>query len=334
MREMEAINEQQVRRFLLGDRSEEERAETEERFFKEDPFYRQILAVQEELADDYVRNNLSLTERAQFKKYFLQSSLRRERVKFATAFDKALERNRSQREIPIVTQTPWQSLISFFNPINSRLAAGAVAASLLLVAGTIWLVIEYRRLSHEVQVASLDQKSLLERALNREVEGEQREEALEKEIAALRAAGKQMETEIQQKQNELEELKRIRRSERPSDSRPSALAAFILTPGLTRGVDEPEKLIIPPATRTIHLQLDRETDDDYKSYVVEVRTTRGNMIWGRSGLKMQRTGYGFAVFVSIPRELLSPGEYELVLKGAAPNRLEAVGYYYFIALNR
>ncbi|MCA1600741.1 MAG: hypothetical protein LC776_03505 [Acidobacteria bacterium] len=50
---METIDEKQAVRFLLGDLSEESRLKLEERFFKEDRFYEQLLAIQEELADDY-----------------------------------------------------------------------------------------------------------------------------------------------------------------------------------------------------------------------------------------------------------------------------------------
>lgn len=54
---MEATNEQSITRFLLGELPEDERQNIEERFFADNSFYEQVLAVQEELADDYVRAN-------------------------------------------------------------------------------------------------------------------------------------------------------------------------------------------------------------------------------------------------------------------------------------
>lgn len=328
---MEAINEQQVRRFLLGELPEEQRVNIEERFFKEDAFYKQILAIQEEFADDYVQNNLSPIQRAQFEKHFLQSSIRRERVKFASAFDKAVK-TYHQPKINRSRETFWRSFLAPLIPTNNRLALSAVVATLVVFAGTVWLVIENRRLSHEVQLASLDQKSLLDRARNSEIDAEQREQVLEKEIAALRAVGKEMEQEIREKQSELEAYRKARNA-RVAESR-NWIAAFILPPGLKRGSDEPEKLVIPLSARVVQLQLDLESEEAYESYAVEIRTARGNLIWSTSGLRLKRTGYAYAIFLSVPANVLSVGEYEMVLKGATRGRLEAVSYYYFIALRR
>jgi hypothetical protein len=142
-----------------------------------------------------------------------------------------------------------------------------------------------------------------------------------------------MEAKIQQKERELEALRLAARS---SNAQPAAsrIATFILSPGLTRGTDEPEKLIISEAARSIQLQLDLERDEDYQSFVAEIRTARGNLAWSESGLALKRTSYGRAVFLTIPARLISNGEYEVSLKGAASGKVEAVGYYYFIALKR
>jgi hypothetical protein len=62
-----------------------------------------------------------------------------------------------------------------------------------------------------------------------------------------------------------------------------------------------------------------------------MRTARGNLAWSESGLALKRTSYGRAVFLTIPAKLISNGEYEVALKGVTKGKLEAVGYYYFIA---
>jgi hypothetical protein len=86
--------------------------------------------------------------------------------------------------------------------------------------------------------------------------------------------------------------------------------------------------------RSIQLQLDLEREEDYQGYVAEIRTARGNLAWSKSGLALQRTSYGWAVFLTIPAKLVSNGEYEVALKGAAEGKVDALGYYYFIALKR
>src|SRR5688572_32182047 len=87
------------------------------------------------------------------------------------------------------------------------------------------------------------------------------------------------------------------------------------------GTDEPEKLIISAAARSIQLQLDVEREEDYQSFVAEIRTARGNLAWSASGLAVKRTSYGRAVFLTIPARLISNREYDVALKGAASGKV-------------
>lgn len=334
VREMETIDEELATRFLLGDLSEESRLQLEERFFREDRFYEQLVAIQEELADDYVQDKLSAGERAQFEKTFLSSPRRRQRVEFAAAFSRAItESGTSPLATPVRRVAWWESLLLFIGPPGNRLPAVAAVAALALLIGAAWLLVENRRLSSRVQQARVEKESLIQRSGANEEEAERKRAELERDISALRAQGGEMETKIQQKQRELEALQRARSPARLAP--PSGeIAAFILPPGLTRGTDEPERLIIPAAARYIRLQLDLEREEDYQSFVAEIRTARGNLAWSKSGLVVQKTSYGRAVFLAIPARLLSNGEYEVTLNGAASGRVEAVGYYYFITLKR
>jgi hypothetical protein len=330
----ETIDEKLMIRFLLGDLSEESRWKLEERYFKEDRFYEQLLAIQEELADDYVQDKLSPSERAQFEKHFLKSSRRRERVEFAAAFSRALTGSAVRRvATPSRAVAWWESLMVLIRPEGIRLAAAASAAALALMIGAAWLFVENRRLSGHVQQARAEKDSLIQRSGAIEAEAERKREELERDISALRAQGGEMEAKIQQKERELEALRLAARSAKAQPAA-SQIATFILSPGLTRGTDEPEKLIISEAARSIQLQLDLEREEDYQSFVAEIRTARGNLAWSKSGLALKRTSYGRAVFLTIPSRLISNGEYEVALKGAAKSKLEAVGYYYFIALKR
>lgn len=331
---METVDEKLAVRFLLGNLSEESRLQLEECFFKEDRFYEQLLAIQEELTDDYVQDNLSPGERAQFENQFLRSPRRRERVEFASAFSHVLTGSRARSIAIQAGRVPrWESLMGFIRPQGSRLAAAALAAALVLMIGSAWLFVENRRLSGDVQQAREEKDQLIQRSGANEAEAVQKREELERDISALRAQGGEMEAKIQQKERELEALRLAARS---ADTQPTAsqIATFILSPGLTRGTDEPEKLIISAAARLIQLQLDLEREEDYQSFVAEIRTARGNLAWSESGLALKRTSYGRAVFLNIPAKLISNGEYEVALKGAGSGKVEAVGYYYFIALKR
>ncbi|SRR5258705_9385318 len=66
---MEITDDKLIASFLLGELLEDKRVGIEERMFKDDGFYEQVLAIQEELADDYVQNKLSTNQRLQFERH-------------------------------------------------------------------------------------------------------------------------------------------------------------------------------------------------------------------------------------------------------------------------
>ncbi|MDQ6653106.1 MAG: hypothetical protein M3Y84_10225 [Acidobacteriota bacterium] len=329
---MERIDQQQIVRFLLGELSEDHRLELEEQIFKDDRCYRQVVAIEEELADDYVQNNLSASQRSRFEQNFPGSRRTRDRVEFAAALSRAL----IAFETPKLTAPPrvswWNSLQAFLRPRSIRLAFVTSFAALALLVGAVGLVIENHRLSHRVEQARHEQDSSIDRTRSNETDALIKQRELEGKIANLRTQGGELQAKLIQKQHELEALRKSLRQR--AETAPSAFATFVLSPGLTRGTDEPEKLIIHPATRLVQIHLALEKEEDYQSYLAEIRTARGNLVWSKSDLTTERTGYGLAVSLTIPAKSLSAGEYELALKGATKGKLEAVGYYYFIALKR
>ena len=327
---MERIDQQQIVRFLLGELSEDHRLELEEQIFKDDGCYRQVLAVEEELADDYVQNNLSASQRSRFEQNLLGSRRRRDGVEFAAALSSALLAFQPPTLTAPSRVSLWNSLQVFLRPRSVRVAFVTSFAALVILAGAVGLVIENHRLSNRVEQTRLERDSSINRTRSDETDALIKQRELVGEIAKLQTQGGDMQAKLIQKQHELEALRRS--LQQRAQAAPSAFATFVLSPGLTRGTDEPEKLIIHPSTRLVQIQLALEKEEDYQGYLAEIRTARGNLVWSKSNLTTQRTGYGMAVSLTLPARLLSVGEYELALKGATNRKLEAVGYYYFIAL--
>jgi hypothetical protein len=77
-------------RYLLGELSSREQDEFEDRYFADSALHEQLLAVEDELIDAYVRGDLSAQRLDHFEYWFLRSAERREKLKFA----KALTRHR------------------------------------------------------------------------------------------------------------------------------------------------------------------------------------------------------------------------------------------------
>jgi len=333
MSETQTIDERNVQRFLLGDLSEQDRVELEERIFRDDAFYQQVLALQEELADDYAHGNLSADDRRRFESYFLRSPRRRERVGFATALSRALT-------VEAASQARSEGAPSIFSRVASvsaaffgarPLAMAASFAGLALLAFACWLFVQNRQLSTHAEQALKERLAAEERLNAEKAETEQNERKLERQLAELKARGDEMKAAIDQKQRELDEL---RRSSSSIEGPETAIATFILSPGLTRGNDEPEKVMIAASSKLIRLQLTLEREEAYRSYVAEARTARGNLIFSKSLPGAQQMPFGQAVTITVPANILPIGEYEIALKGADKGKLNAVGYYYFIVIRR
>src|SRR6267378_7227974 len=129
---MERINEQQIVRFLLGELSEDHRLELEEQIFKDDGCYRQVLAIEEELADDYVQNSLSASQRSRFEQKLLGSRRKRDSVEFAAALSRALIAFEKPNVTAPAQVSWWKSLQSFLRPRSLRLAFATSFAALAL----------------------------------------------------------------------------------------------------------------------------------------------------------------------------------------------------------
>ena len=70
-------------RYILGELSQEEREKLEEQYFVNEETWSELQAVETDLIDCYLRNDLTPAQRAQFEKHFLASPRRQRRLEFA-----------------------------------------------------------------------------------------------------------------------------------------------------------------------------------------------------------------------------------------------------------
>ena len=119
-------------RYLLGLMSEQEAAEMEDVYLRDDELNESLQAVERELIDRYVEGSLSKLESEQFESFFLRSPGRKERLRFARvlrAYGKTSD-----------SVTPPKAAIAGRAFINSY-ARIAVFAVLLIVVGIVaWRV--------------------------------------------------------------------------------------------------------------------------------------------------------------------------------------------------
>src|ERR1044072_6678852 len=146
-------------RYLLGELTESEQDRFEEQYLTDAAVHEQLLAIECELIDAFVRGDLSEEERRHFESGFLTTSERRKRVSLAQTLASWLgapiqAQQRSSR-MDVDNLEPRAKLLSMPKTMSRRttvrlmlwpssaLARVAIAASLLLVSG-LFVRLAYR----------------------------------------------------------------------------------------------------------------------------------------------------------------------------------------------
>jgi hypothetical protein len=131
-----ARDDRQLLAYLLRLLPEEETTRVEELTLAEDEVAERLRAVEHELVDGYIRGALDPGTRDRFESYYLSSPIRRERVRLAAEFLRAIDRV-SASPAPAEAQPA---------PVRVRhwrgWGLGAVAAVLVLASATLLLQLE------------------------------------------------------------------------------------------------------------------------------------------------------------------------------------------------
>src|SRR5712691_3907171 len=93
----EIYDEQVITQYLLGSLPEDESVRFDELSFTDEEFADALKVVERDLVDAYVRGELSGQTLEQFKSFYLASPLRREKIRFAEAFQAFAEKALAQR---------------------------------------------------------------------------------------------------------------------------------------------------------------------------------------------------------------------------------------------
>jgi hypothetical protein len=346
-----ADSEKLMIRYLLGDVPEDEQIRVEERFFTDDEYFEQLLALEDDLIDDYVNGELTDRERKQFEGYFLASPTRRQRVEFAKTFMRAGSLP-ALAEIAIPGEArpepvPWWRTVMVFWRAQSLLRRFALAASVVLVLGGSWLIVDTVRLRNQVEQlqAERGESQRREQELLQHIAGLSQESERVTELSAQlkreRNERRRLEQQVaeQRRRNEesaqlLLELQHLAFSPKPAPPRDS----FALFPGRTRT----NRFVIPQDVDSVQLRLylpavAARVSDPPSRYRAVVRTAEGNEVWSQDGLEAQRTGLReeAIVILDLPTPILPEGDYIITLsRRSASGDFEDVGSYQFSVVRK
>ncbi|MEO8436169.1 MAG: hypothetical protein ABI596_14805 [Pyrinomonadaceae bacterium] len=322
----ETHNDQTLQRYLLGALPDSEAERLDELGLTDDEFAEALRIAESDLIDAYVQNELSGTVLDQFKTYYLASPLRREKVKFAQAFQVFALKEASVQTAGLTGKTArvrkgagWFSAVSDFFAPRLALQWGAALAALALVIAGSWLVFDNVRLRQEMSQVQARREVLARRELE-----------LQKQLETQRANNTQTEQElarVRQEQERLgQELKQTPAGAK--SSREGSIVSLILAPPL-RGASQVPTISIKPGSSQVAAQLQLEATD-YSAYRVALIDPAGNQTLWRSGsLKPTVKGERKSLAASFRADLLKPRHYLLTVTGISGGTSEIVGNYPF-----
>ncbi|HEY3056496.1 MAG TPA: hypothetical protein VGK31_11260 [Thermoanaerobaculia bacterium] len=121
-----AVNSGDFVRYLLGEVSDKERAELEQKYFSDDEVFEQLVDAQEDLVDAYLSGDLTPLRRKRFEERFLATESGSDSVKFAGALRQMI----AARQTPPVRRARFEM---------RTLAIAASAAFVVFLAA--WIIV-------------------------------------------------------------------------------------------------------------------------------------------------------------------------------------------------
>lgn len=315
-----------IARYLLGELPEEQQVAIEDRAFQDKEYLASITAVENDLIDEYVRDEMPDAVRRQFEKRFLASAERRKRVEFAKALTKVTSeyafKEKSAKEPAVIS---WRdSLDAFFRSLNPVAKFAMAAVVLLVLVGGAWLLTETLRLRSQLTRLQAENQS-------RQSERQTLEQQMELQRRRNEELAARLNQEKQQREQSDESLRQLTETSNANTPPSRPIVAFLtLLPGLSRGAGARPSLAIGADARLVRLQIGIDPEEQFKTFAVDLRTVTGRHVWTRENLTARNQRGARSIGLTLPSTALKPGEYELKLTGVTEGgATQDVGFYYF-----
>lgn len=282
--------------YLLGQLSEQEQADLERLYLMDDALFEQLLAIEDELRDTYVRGELSRADRRAFEQRLLILPHQKEKQEFARLLFRGLpEVDTSARTLHQRVAKRRSLLRVLRAPPWTILAPALSAALLIVIVGGWWLTRRLEHLRTPLQAISQGSSGVVPPTA-----GKLPEQGPEAQ-APNRPPG------------QLQEEKTF---------------AFVLTPRLIRGGEESRPLVIPLEAGRVRLEA--RFEGQYPRYQAVIETVEGRQVAMEGNLQAETFPGGLRIFLDISSSLLDPGDYILTLHGLPASGIpEIVAEYTF-----
>jgi len=285
------VDDDLVRRFLLGQVSAQEEDEIAALMFEDPEKFSQLESVEDDLIDEFLEDELSPADKEGFETHFLSQPGRRHNLKLSRALHQHFEQEDVPAVVPVVPVVPPDNRISVFGLFKiSRpaLQFSLAAAILILVVVAVWLYVR-----------------------NRQSQQPQPFEA-HKEQGATPAPTSVPSIEPSPSLAQGENKNSV---PSPQKHEPAPVQAAVLMP-LTVTRSEAQSLELPARSTNVFVELPLIDQTRYNSYDATLKSDDGTVLksWPRLTAKRLKTGRG--LLINIPLALLKPQElYHITVSG-------------------
>ncbi len=297
-RAAQAAADQEIIHYLLGAMAEAEQAAFETRYFADDELFARVTQMREELADRYVRRQLTADERARYEKHLLTASAQHEEIAFAETLRQVLTESAVTK--PRRFSFTLRVLVPRWNL--------AVAAMLLmsLLGGMWWLWRGQQRLNAEVIALRADQNVRAAREL-----------ALQQQLAALQPPAP---TPVPQVSPPFQQTTGVDET---------YVALQLSAPTRSNAAGEVPNAPLPVNTHRLKLKINLDFAPRANSLRATLRSADGKALVKSARLPFRCNGNCSATFETNLSKL-RPGNYELVLNAIddEDNKPDAVSYLF------
>ena len=330
-----------VTQYLLGTLPEAEAERLDELSLTDDDFVEALGAAEKDLVDAYVQGELTGAELGRFESHYLASPLRRERVKFAQAFQHIAGKEAASMfgEGETVGPAAGRKGSGWFEALRavvySRPAVrwGAATAALALLAAGVWLAFERTRPPWPETQANRGSQIDRGPEPRNEIAAERPASAQAEPVPGAREEGERREQADDRQEavarRDAEQQPSPPRRQRPPRPAAGSVASFVLTPQV-RAVGQLTAVSVPADTDYVSMRLELEPVDFAAYRVALLNPSSGLTLWRSSRLRAKAVGGGKALDVRFPAGLLRQGTYALRVSGIpARGASEIVSDYSF-----
>jgi hypothetical protein len=334
---MSAKTDDLITRFLLGELSEQERAQVEERFLADNEFFEEVLAAEDALMDRYLRGQLSGEQLERAKTLFQSSPRQRRDVEFTkrliasirgadsaheqstsdvthTTFAASTDKIHSREEIIPATSEPESSDETFqlippgFKNLAPRSAAiGWLFVSLVCFSLLSWIVyLYYQKRGHEAQMAAVERSN------------QETREKLSELMKGKEELSRQLEDEKERRSRAEELIAQLQVRQPDEITRPNRITSILLAPAALERGGNSRTISLKAETKRIQLQLEVGESQRYSRYSVLLSTFDGRKVWSKDSIDASQIKQGRLSLV-LPSSLLEDEDYRIELKGSSDN---------------